>query len=134
VASALSAAGLHPGLAKAVTAQMALETGSGRSINGNNIGNIKGGGSWGGQTMTLNTQEHLNGKDVTLPQSFRSYPTLADGINDYVRFISSNPRYKAALEAKNADEFFTEMKKAGYATDPNYVSKTQGVYDSIYGG
>jgi flagellar protein FlgJ len=59
-----------------------------------------------------------------LPQSFRSYGSLAEGVQDYFSLISNSPRYAAALNTGNdVQAFATALKQGGYATDPDYVQK-----------
>jgi peptidoglycan hydrolase FlgJ len=68
---------------------------------------------------------------VRKKDSFRSYDTLRDSFNDYVDFLQSNPRYSKALESTaDSKQFFQELQKAGYATDPHYADKLTRVMES----
>jgi flagellar protein FlgJ len=63
--------------------------------------------------------------------AFRTYDNFAESLHDYVDFVSANPRYQQALEKTAAPkEYFTELQRAGYATDPKYADKIMSVYNS----
>jgi flagellar protein FlgJ len=50
---------------------------------------------------------------------------------DYVNFVQSNPRYQQALEhTQKPQAYFSELQKAGYATDPEYANKIISVLES----
>lgn len=134
VQEALAAHGLNPRMAPAIIAQMALETGYGRSMPGNNVGGIKADASWRGPSASLATNEFVGGQMVSMPQRFRSYSSLDDGVRDYVAFLVNNPRYSAALRARTPAEFFSAMGGSGYATDPAYSSKLASTFSRMYGG
>ncbi len=122
----------------ALLAQAALETGWGRHImpsgkNGsaNNLFGIKSGKGWKGGTVNIGTLEYEQGVAVRKKDRFRSYDSLRDSFNDYVDFLRSNPRYSKALEStSDSKEFFNELQKAGYATDPHYADKLTTVLES----
>ncbi|MFV2030744.1 glucosaminidase domain-containing protein [Neisseria sp. S1] len=104
--------------AYAVLAQFALETGWGRSVipGTNNLGNIKAGKSWKGKTKkAYDKMEKSN-------DPYRVYDSLEAFAEDYIKLIGNSARYKNVIGTKNAKEFFTALKAAGYATDPNYIS------------
>jgi flagellar protein FlgJ len=45
-------------------------------------------------------------------------------MQDYVSFVKQSPRYEAAVEQSQSPlNYFSELQKAGYATDPNYAKK-----------
>lgn len=100
--------------------QWGLETGWGRSAYNNNLGNIKPGFNYGGQTF-------VNPGDNT---AYRSYATPQDFAADYARLIQS--RYQAAVgTGSNATAFGQALKAGGYAEDPNYVSKLTATASSL---
>lgn len=97
-----------------------LETGTGRGdifIHTNNPGSIKSFVGWTGKPSYKET---------------RVYPTLEDGIRDWVRLISESkgprpqrPDYSKAYEAMKRRDFkgaFLELERAGYevSLDPPY--------------
>ncbi len=122
-----------------VIAQAALETGWGQKIitnkNGessNNLFNIKADSRWQGDKVTKETLEFENGEVVKKPEPFRTYSTLNDSVNDYIDFLSDNPRYQQALEkVNNVEQFLQGIQKAGYATDPQYANKIMGTLERV---
>lgn len=124
--------GLKP---QALLAQAALETGWGkkliRSADGalsNNLFGIKADSRWEGDRVSVNTLEYEEGTAVKKRAAFRSYESLRDSFHDYVDFVKSNPRYSEALgAAENSQAYFSELQRAGYATDPEYANKINAV-------
>ncbi|MGB6141075.1 MAG: flagellar assembly peptidoglycan hydrolase FlgJ [Pseudoalteromonas rhizosphaerae] len=124
--------GLNPAV---MVAQAALETGWGKHIinksDGNssfNLFNIKSDRSWQGEKANKMTLEFEQGTPVKRQASFRAYDSIKDSVNDFVQFLTENPRYQEALKntAKPA-AFLDSLQKAGYATDPNYAEKIKQV-------
>ncbi|MBB1300464.1 MULTISPECIES: flagellar assembly peptidoglycan hydrolase FlgJ [Pseudoalteromonas] len=124
--------GLNPAV---MVAQAALETGWGKHIinksDGNssfNLFNIKSDRSWQGEKANKMTLEFEQGTPVKRQASFRAYDSIKDSVNDFVQFLTENPRYQEALQntAKPA-AFLDSLQKAGYATDPNYAEKIKQV-------
>jgi flagellar protein FlgJ len=121
--------------AKLLVAQAALETGWGRHVpqrpdgaSSNNFFGVKAGGQWSGDRVAVPTLEFRDGVVRRENASFRAYDSVADGFNDYVRLLKSNPRYRAALElADDPRHFAHALQRAGYATDPAYGQKVLGI-------
>lgn len=68
--------------------------------------------------------EVVGGRNAQQRQPFRVYNTVAESFLDHGRFLLENPRYAAALAARNdSKQFAREIARAGYATDPAYASK-----------
>ncbi|MCR5084605.1 MAG: glucosaminidase domain-containing protein [Succinivibrionaceae bacterium] len=109
--------------------QAALETGWGNHVpRGNNYYGIKAGGSWQGETESLSSDEFEGGAMVSRVSSFRKYASVLESMRDYVKLITSNQRYAAAAgQSFNPDQYFDEIQKAGYATDPNYAEKLKAI-------
>ena len=127
--------GLNPAV---MVAQAALETGWGKHIinksdgsSSNNVFNIKSDRSWEGDKASKMTLEFEQGTAVKKQANFRAYDSIKESVNDFVDFLTQNPRYQEALQntAKPA-EFLDSLQKAGYATDPNYASKIKQVLNS----
>lgn len=110
--------GLDPRL---IVAQAALESNWGQSAPGNNFFGIKSHGRPGGNVMP--TTEVVNGQPVGVNDSFRAYPDMASSVNDYVAFLSSNPRYADMFAAQGLDAQVAALASSGYATDPAYGAK-----------
>ena len=117
--------------ARLLIAQSALETGWGRHTmrlddgrSSYNLFGIKAGSGWNGQAVSRTSLEYRGGILEPEVSSFRAYASPADSLRDYVDFIRSNPRYRAALERAGDDEsYIRAIHHAGYATDPAYADK-----------
>ena len=127
--------GLNPAV---MVAQAALETGWGKHIinksdggSSNNLFNIKSDKSWEGDKASKITLEFEQGTPVKKQASFRAYDSIKDSVNDFVDFLTQNPRYKEALQnTAKPNEFLDSLQEAGYATDPNYADKIKQVLNS----
>lgn len=132
---ATEAAGLIGLKPQALLAQAALETGWGKKLiraadgaPANNLFGIKADRRWEGDQVSVNTLEYAAGAAMKKRASFRAYDSLRDSFHDYVNFLQSNPRYNEALGAtENSQAYFTELQRAGYATDPDYANKINAV-------
>lgn len=109
---------------KIVIAVSALETAWGKRVVGNNLFNIKGSG------VRVLTTEYKNGIPVKIYASFKTYPSIQDSVDEFIRLIQK--KYPDAWKKrKRPYEFFFELWKGGYATDPRYFEKLKKVYESI---
>ena len=126
--------GILPGT---LIAQLFLESsskgivgGSKLSQDANNYFGIKCGGGWEGPKYYIQTREVINGRSVMVDACFRKYGSIKDSIQDYVLFLQENTRYKNAgvFEAKTVKEQAEALKRAGYATAPNYATLVNDVY------
>ena len=115
-------------------AQAALESGWGTSkttVNARNLFNVKADKAWKGPTWDMPSTEHVAGKDVVQPAKWRSYPDWLSCIEDHASFLLTNPRYKPAFACSgDCAAFARAVAAAGYATDPNYVTKIMAVVKS----
>lgn len=130
--AAADKAGLAP---EALLAQAALETGWGQRMvpgsqsgSSNNLFNIKADKRWDGDRSHVTTLEY-NGTTARKEQAaFRVYDNLSESFDDFVRFLQDHPRYQQALAAgKDVKAFSEALQQAGYATDPAYAEKIQGL-------
>jgi flagellar protein FlgJ len=120
-------------------AQAALETGWGQHVpaasNGTsslNLFGIKAGSSWSGDSVNSLTTEVVKGSAAVVPQSFRSYSSVEQGVNDYVTLLQRNSRYSQALgTGTDVSAFATGLARGGYATDPDYVQKLQATAQAV---
>ncbi|HAD40643.1 MAG TPA: flagellar assembly peptidoglycan hydrolase FlgJ, partial [Plesiomonas shigelloides] len=119
-------------------AQAALETGWGRGIlrrgdqSSYNLFNIKASPGWQGEQVTVAAPEVIDGQTVNQESPFRVYQSFAESFEDYVNFLRSNRRYAKALQhADNPERYFNHLQQAGYATDPQYARKLQGVWQQV---
>lgn len=107
-------------------AQGLLESGAGESRLAkecNNHFGIKCGGSWYGKSMRMN--------DDALNECFRCYNNPKDSYEDHVEFLKK-PRYSFLFDYKINDykSWAKGLKKAGYATDPNYPTKLINIIET----
>lgn len=112
---------------KLIIAQLALETGWGESVHGNNLGNIIATG-WKGKTMERGDKD-ATGKKKS--QKFRVYDTLEEGFNDYIRLLANSDRYASVIGVTDPYEAAELMGKSGYAEAKNYGKSLKDVIDSI---
>jgi flagellum-specific peptidoglycan hydrolase FlgJ len=86
------------------------------------------GGSAG--SIWFDVWEVLGGRNMMQSQAFRAYNTIADSFVDHGLFFVQNPRYAAAVAARDDPrQFAREINRAGYATDPSYAAKLIGLMD-----
>ena len=129
--------------------QGALESDWGRNAPGYNFFGIKDTDGINGNEQLLTTTEYLSSPKARFPviisiakigkrfkykvkDWFRKYHSPEAGFADYVRFISTNPRYKSAIAFKHDPEkFFDVIAKAGYATAPDYAQSLKKVMQSV---
>lgn len=106
-------------------AQWALESGWGKHTSGvNNFFGLKGSGS------TVNTQEFINGKWVTIKAGFIDFPDLLTCVCYLVdRWYKDFGRFKGVNRAASRNECARLLVKEGYATDPDYSTKLIQIMD-----
>ncbi|MGJ8692796.1 MAG: flagellar assembly peptidoglycan hydrolase FlgJ [Thalassotalea sp.] len=122
-----------------VIAQAALETGWGKKViknnqgeSSNNLFNIKADKRWQGDNIVKETLEFEQGTMVKKSAPFRVYDNITESVDDYINFLSKNPRYQQALDkASDVEQFLHGIQKAGYATDPMYATKIMGTLKRV---
>jgi flagellum-specific peptidoglycan hydrolase FlgJ len=110
----------------------ALESGNGGSVLSARYGNyfgIKGISQYG--SVEMPTKEYINGRMVTIPQNFRTYPNFAASAKDFVNLITSSSRYKNVLDYRDPVLQLTQIMRSGYATDPDYIGKVSSAARQI---
>lgn len=121
----------------ALLAQAALETGWGKHLmkhldgsQSHNLFGIKADARWSGDKVSVSTLEYEKGIASRQKAQFRSYESFEKSFDDYVDFILSNPRYESAVQSTgDIQQYFRELQRAGYATDPKYAEKIQKILD-----
>jgi len=116
-------------------AQAALETGWGKAISTHadgkssfNLFNIKADHRWGGDLVAKNTLEYKDGVTEKQRATFRAYGSFEESFQDFITYISNEPRYKSAMDVvDNNSSFINELHQSGYATDPLYAEKVMRV-------
>jgi hypothetical protein len=117
-------------------AQSALETGRWKSCYCYNLGNIKGGGKWTGDTCQFRLNEVIKGKvvwfDPPHPQTtMRAYPSLADAAADYLWLLRR--RFASAWEPILRGDpiaFSQALKAQNYYTapEPPYTKAVKSLF------
>lgn len=103
-----------------VAAQWALESGWGKHTSGkNNFFGIKG-----TPGTARETKEFLNGKWVTITDTFKDYPSPEACIEDLIRlWYKDYKSFKGINNAPHWEEACHMLRREGYATDPTYPVK-----------
>ena len=101
-------------------AQGLLESGAGQSAlarKSNNHFGIKCGGDWEGKTVRHD--------DDARNECFRAYKHPKQSYEDHSKFLAGRSRYASLfkLEITDYKGWARGLKKAGYATDPNYAQR-----------
>lgn len=119
---------------QALVVQTGLETGWGKSKLASEAFNFAGIKAVGNQPyVEAQTHEYRNGIRVEEEARFRKFDTLEEGLNEYALFFHKNKRYAEALKYPNDPyQFIVEIRKAGYATSPDYIQKLHGLLDKYF--
>ncbi len=101
-------------------AQGILESDSGNSTlsaQSNNHFGIKCKSSWVGEKVYYD--------DDAKDECFRAYPTVEQSYYDHAEFLDKSPRYDSLFDLSDRDYkgWARGLKKAGYATAPNYAER-----------
>ena len=74
--------------------------------------------------VPIRTAEYRpDGTAYFITAEFRTYKSWGDSLLDYGRLLTSNSRYAKAFNYKAyPDQFVTEVRAGGYATDPKYAA------------
>lgn len=75
--------------------------------------------------VPIRTAEYRpDGSVYYIVDEFRTYKNWGDSMLDYGRLLTSLSRYAKAFEYKAyPDQFVTEVRNGGYATDPSYATQ-----------
>ena len=123
--------GLNDNAIKNLIAKNALESGWGRSAQGEyNFGNITTGSSWTGR-FVQGKDHDANGKKIS--QKFRAYDSMDDYVKDEIQFLTKLYDFN---QDDNFDTFIDKLQgnnsgKRRYAEDKQYSNKVKQVYNSI---
>jgi flagellar protein FlgJ len=120
---------------KAIISQAVLETGWGKYIihesngkNSHNLFGIKSDNRWDGAAANVATLEYRNGVAKKEVAAFRSYESYEHSLKDYANFVKNSSRYEDAVTNGSSIKGYSEgLQEGGYATDPNYAEKIQGI-------
>ena len=75
-----------------------------------------------GQGLVTTTQEYINGKWITIQDSFEIYKSYEDSFKGYYAFLERNPRYKryGVIGEWDYEKACKNIFRAGYATGKDY--------------
>ena len=124
-------AGLNDNAIKNLIAKNALESGWGKSAQGDyNFGNITTGSSWSGRYVQ--GKDH-DAKGKKISQKFRAYDSMDDYVKDEIQFLTNLYEFN---QDDDFDTFINKLqgdnsKKRRYAEDKEYANKVRNVYNSI---
>lgn len=108
-------------------AQGILESGWGKSdlaVTGKNLFGMKANSSWTGKVYNATTKECYDGENlVDVSACFKAYTSWEASISDHSALFTQNKRYEKVVGETDYKKACQEVKNAGYATDPDYVSK-----------
>ena len=86
----------------------------------------------GTETISLPTREYLHGAWTTVPANWIVFASWQACFEERMKLLhtlgSAYPHYAAALNAKNGEEFVTEVSKS-WSTDPQRAGKVLSIYD-----
>lgn len=115
------------GVPSAIIGQAGLESAWGTSGLAKTCNNFWGmkyreGCGTGFKAYTTKEQNATTGVYYTVVSKFRSYPTLADGIDGYFDFIESYSRYKPVMyDSPDFRKYALNLKSCGWATSIKYA-------------
>nr|BBV22513.1 putative N-acetylglucosaminidase [Tetragenococcus halophilus] len=118
--------------ASVMIAQAVVESGWGSSAlsqaPNHNLFGIKG--SYNGQSVTMPTQEYINGRYVTVDAAFRKYPSYTASFQDNAALLSTSLYSGAWKSNTNSYKDATAALTGLYATAPNYNTVLNGIIES----
>lgn len=113
--------------ASVTLAQWILESNWGESLLSskyNNYFGITAGSNWNGETV------YMTNKNGTDGQTYRVYNNGFESIVDHAKILLADRYTQYTSTAKTLEEYVEGIKKGGYATDTNYVSKVMNIINS----
>jgi len=118
--------------ASVMIAQAVVESGWGSSALSQapnyNLFGIKG--SYNGQSVTMPTQEYINGRYVTVDAAFRKYPSYTASFQDNAALLSTSLYSGAWKSNTNSYRDATAALTGLYATAPNYNTVLNGIIEN----
>ncbi|TKI52927.1 hypothetical protein E8L90_29675 [Brevibacillus antibioticus] len=96
----------------------------------NNWFGEKAGSSWRGNKVKMPTSEYVNGEYIKVEANFRAYTSMEDAIKGRGELLSSSRYQKQVTGSNSVEEYVRGLKRAGYATDPDYDKNLMGIIRS----
>jgi len=121
--------------ASVIAAQAILESAWGKSllaIQANNYFGIKDvPGDKYPDYRQYTTTEYIAGKPKKVPAHFQVFKSLQDCFDRHAELLTTLRRYGPAMKVANdRDRFAEQLQLCGYATDPSYPAKLEGLINT----
>ena len=133
--AAESSIGIPADLASLMIAININEQGHSKNAPGNNVFGIKGKNPKTGKSFMTPTWEVYNGVRHDIQDEFRAYDNIAESYADFWNFLTTNARYRPALEVlrrtNDPAQFIRAVQAAGYATDPNWANQVISIMKQV---
>lgn len=133
--SLLGDSGLPP---LGVLSQAALETGWGREVIADPLGNSSHNlfgmkaNDENQPSVRVLSSEFIGNRWLTQQSDFRSYPDWQSSVRDYVDKLKNLSRYADVMKSGGSvEKFANALAEGGYATDPAYAEKIVAVYRRV---
>ncbi|WP_239494783.1 glycoside hydrolase family 73 protein [Latilactobacillus sakei] len=120
-------------LLQSLRTQAILESGWGGSrlsTLANNLFGIKG--NYNGASISMPTQEYINGRWITINDNFRKYPSRNASVEDHGRFLNDNSRYHNLLWQTDYRKVTRLLQNDGYATAPTYTASLNRIIEQYH--
>ena len=104
-------------------AQAIVESGwgeSGLTAVSNNLFGIKANG-WEGKTVDYATHEFVDGRYISLVDTFRAYDSLDESMADHGAFLAGLERYRNIIGVTDYNAVCNLLQADGYSTSPRYA-------------
>lgn len=91
---------------------------------------------WPGKSLTKQTPETYNGKNVTITDNFRIYDNIDQSFADFLLFLTyasnngkdGTPKYgQAVMSIKDPEKLIKAVHERGYATGPTYATNVMKI-------
>lgn len=105
--------------AEILFAQICIESAYGSAAPGNNYFGIKANGNE--SSVTSETKEEVNGKEVTIVDEFKAYASMEESIEDHTDLLLNN--YQEYVTTGSIEDWCDALVEGGYATDSEYKQK-----------
>ena len=96
----------------------------------NNWFGEKAGKTWKGNKVRMPTTEYVNGEYMKVEANFRAYTSMEDAIKGRGELLSSSRYQKQVAGSTSVEDYVRGLKRAGYATDPDYDKDLMGIIRS----
>lgn len=96
------------------------------SKNYNNFFGIKAFSNWPGpRAASMQTRD----SGVLTRADFRAYPSMKDGFQGFVEFISASTRYEKAFQETSGPRFVQRLLEGGYCPDNDYLGLIENLME-----